>query len=82
MNIKGLHAHRLQYADNLMERLFAERWDEENRAFQILASLKGSEPTEEEAVTVATVIQWLGSNVGRSFVDIVHQRYERERPKP
>lgn len=82
MKIKGLfqgHSpHR--YADNPMEKAFAEAWQGANDTSQpgkstgMLAYLLSHdqhsppEPTEAEHKVAATVIQWLGSPVGQHFV--------------
>lgn len=68
---------------NAREEVFATRWEEENRTRRgILVCLlhsrfneRGSQEvdeddlTQEEASNAATVIQWLGSPVGWSFLE-------------
>lgn len=49
---------------NSLERAFAELWEHESK---ILGMLIGKRPTREQRYAAATVIQWLGSNVGFSF---------------
>lgn len=79
---KGNSAHRLAVAqENPRERAFAEEWVKENQGFMtkcetrtlgMLLSTRPNEwqrPTERDEIVAATVIQWLGSNVGFSFVE-------------
>lgn len=53
---------------NPREVAFAEQWAREHEHHDLLAILLAESPTEEERHAVATVIQWLGSNVGMSFL--------------
>lgn len=75
----GVSAHRLK--SNPMEKVFAEAWKERNDpvsyrpigTLQTLLCSKGDgiierELTQEEATAAATVIQWLGSPVGFSWL--------------
>lgn len=71
--IPGLHEYR--FRDNPEEERFAEAWANQNRWSNLLAYLlcEGdqryvNDPTEREAQIAATVIQWLGSPVGQSFL--------------
>lgn len=71
----GLAADRLHpKADNPREVAFAKLWSYENTPgptrTPILASLVGKDFTERDAQVAATVIQWLGSNVGISFLRV------------
>lgn len=76
MKPKGLSTHR--FRDNPEELRFAEAWSNRNdHTTSTLAYLldpnhgtKGrpQEPTDREHVVAATVIQWLGSPVGQSFL--------------
>jgi hypothetical protein len=84
MKTTGLHVHR--FRDNPEEKRFAEAWDAENdpdRRTSLLSHLmgdgsrKGSVTVRDERVA-ATVIQWLGSPVGQSWLQELG--YER-RPK-
>ena len=73
----GLHANRLSVkADNPREVAFARQWRKENdwdkpgtqsSAGNILRTLI-PDATQHDATVVATVMQWLGSNVGMSFL--------------
>lgn len=75
MKIRGLHTHR--FDDNPEEQQFAEAWDRINSGGRILDYLldpkSGScgRPIprgDGEVVAAATLVQWLGSPVGRSFL--------------
>lgn len=73
MKNKGLHSHRLQPGqNNPREVAFAEQWDFEQVNNQILNSLVGLGPhkeiTDRDKEVAATLMQWLGSNVGMSFI--------------
>lgn len=77
---QGLHVCRLR--QNELERRFAEEWESRNVRNQgrdlidyMLAEDNNrpcGEVTERDRQVVATVIQWLGSPVGQSFIDTVH----------
>ena len=81
---KGLHTHRL--ADNPEEKRFAEAWENENEQGEILNYLLDPEngtgyrppfSSERDREVAATVIQWLGSPVGQSFLrDLGYERAE------
>lgn len=65
----GIHAHRL--VDSPLEAKFAKRWREDNERGllnQILTCGDVSDVSPRDEAVAATIIQWLGSNVGRSFV--------------
>jgi len=70
----GLHANRLaKNALNPREVAFADQWEEENAVGDILSWLLGdgvkkATPSERDREVAATVIQWLGSNIGLSFI--------------
>jgi hypothetical protein len=82
MSHEGLHSHRLKNEEE--EARFAEAWRRWNRpGLTILAALldvplaqrepwRGTEPpmpTKRERTVAATVVQWLGSPVGQSFLE-------------
>lgn len=84
MNIKhvGKSTHRL--SSNPLEQAYHDAWIEENkgdlcRGVGILQWLLGEsnkpayDMTERDALVAATVIQWLGSPVGKCFVEKVQQ---------
>lgn len=59
-----------------LERALAERWEEQNRRDdgtsldEILARLMERQPTAAEAEAAATAVQWLGTNIGRWWLDM------------
>lgn len=64
----GLAAKRLDpKQDNPRELAFALQWQQENDQSDLLVSLLGKAGRRDREVA-ATVIQWLGSNVGQSFI--------------
>jgi hypothetical protein len=84
---KGLHAHRL--AKNPEERAFAKAWARENDSDlnrETLSWLLGRgdrkvEVSERDHVVAATVIQWLGSEVGRHFLEELGYEKKATRPR-
>ena len=79
------HGHwRNRFKDNPEERRFADAWRHENTTTlhsPLLAQLMGDgrEPatdiSQRDATVAATVIQWLGSPVGRCFLlDLGYER--------
>lgn len=72
---RGIHSQRLT-SDNPREVAFAEQWEQENIPREhsmyfhgsLLDVLLKSKASQQTATNVATVIQWLGSNVGFSFL--------------
>lgn len=86
MKTKGIW-HRRLAQDNPREVVFAEQWDRENDEGQVLNTLLdqsyaekvfspfGPKPaSERDHEVAATVIQWLGSNVGMDFLRQVIQK--------
>jgi len=72
----GLRPYRIK--DNPEEKRFAEEWKKQNKQGNVLAYLlhqvdhRGRpplEPSERDAAVAATVIQWLGSPVGQSWLE-------------
>jgi len=75
----GLHARRLTNdgPSSLREKAFADQWQEEQQ-HDLLAYLLGDGShkagfSPRDAAVAATVIQWLGTSVGQSFLDKVDQ---------
>lgn len=73
---EGLHSHRLK--SNPMEKRFAECWDERQvygRTLEYILSVDNipRPVNEHDEQVAATVIQWLGSPVGLSFLEKVLQ---------
>lgn len=69
---KGKSLHRLK--DNPEEKRFARAWEEMcDRSHLEYLLGDGKDPaqdvTERDALVAATVIQWLGSPVGRGFLE-------------
>lgn len=72
MRHTGIHEHRL--AENPIEARFAKRWREDSTKGlleQILQCGDVASISERDETVAATVIQWLGSHVGQSFVKAV-----------
>lgn len=79
----GLHPHRLK--DNPEEKRFADAWAETCHLGSTLAYLlwegdqrgRPPEPSDRDHAVAATVIQWLGSPVGQSW--LAGLGYERKK---
>jgi len=80
MKNKGIHTYRL--ATNPLEQRFAEMWEHHNKdypyhGFDTVDSLMSKDSyhpdfaTDEQREAMATVIQWLGSPVGQTFLSRV-----------
>jgi len=74
MKNKGIHQYR--FKSNLLEKVFAETWEAQNgrgHTLEYLLSLRNEREsvTDREREVAATVIQWLGSPVGQSFLEDV-----------
>lgn len=74
MQNKGLHQYRFNRGvENPLEKKFAELWEEHNirsHTLEYLLSLENRRGciTERDSTVAATVIQWLGTPVGRGFL--------------
>jgi len=77
MKNKGMHQNR--FAKNFLEKVYAKAWEEINLddhdhgILEYLLAENNSRPqhgevTDRDRVVAATVIQWLGSAVGQSFL--------------
>lgn len=79
--LKGLHPHR--FKDNPEEKRFAEAWSQDSNGRLKYLLCEGDQrfppaPTEREEVVAATVVQWLGSPVGQTFLrDLGYKRKEQ-----
>lgn len=74
----GLAVNRLKIDHAAHERAFAEQWAVENEMTPTSPPLLLQlipDCTQEQATAVATVIQWLGSNVGQGFLYAAGRRY-------
>lgn len=79
MKARGLHSHRLKREPE--EKRFAEAWDREDVLKHLLGdgidAVRDIGPRDE--VVAATVIQWLGSPVGQSFLrELGYERVGKE----
>lgn len=88
MKFRGLHHHRLR--DNPEEKRFADAWDDSNTVGQTLAWLlhvgdqrgRPPDPSVHDIITSSTVIQWLGSPVGQTFLaQLGYVKDVKEKPK-
>lgn len=61
-------------ADNPREVAFAKQWQKENEDGHVLQHLIGDDFTDRDAMVAATVAQWLGSNIGMSFIQEAAKR--------
>ena len=76
----GINYHRLSREP--LEKAFADEWRDFNKGDKFLRfCLDRSHgnrgdyiPTDVENEVAATIIQWLGSSVGQSFLEKVHAR--------
>ena len=71
MDHEGRATYRLR--QNPMEKKYHDAWKRENESGDLLAWLMGDGAnkgavTERDALVAATVVQWLGSPVGKRFV--------------
>lgn len=80
MKHEGLHANRLKREHNALEKAFADKWKQENAgANPLLNQLLATNDTflsaasQRDATVAATIIQWLGSEVGSGFIDEVRK---------
>ncbi len=80
MKHKGMSQHR--FAQNPLEKKFAEAWNKQNTLNRIGSNLLDymlaenpndprGEVTDRDMVVAATVVQWLGSPVGQGFLNDV-----------
>jgi hypothetical protein len=76
MKHQGLALHRL--GENPLEKRFADKWDQLQNRGHILDyllsptnRLEDSTTTQRDETIAATIIQWLGSPVGQSFIEDV-----------
>ncbi len=77
--VRGINAYRLDPAqDNPREVAFSRKWEELNLTrisvteaiykTPLLATLLKEEPSARDSQVAATIIQWLGSNIGMGFL--------------
>jgi len=76
---EGINKARLEWSDE--ERAFAKAW--KNQALGTLGYLLCGQDvyqhnySQRDAEVAATIIQWLGSPVGRNFIDQVREDYKK-----
>ena len=75
---QGISRHRLK--DNPLEAIYANEW--EKQAPHTLGYLIGEDYNQRDATVTATMIQWLGSPVGQSFVRDILEEFAAEMRKP
>lgn len=76
LNHVGFSANRLDVLqDNPREVAFAKEWQKEQSQGNLLENLIPN-VTQRDAQVAATVIQWLGSNIGMSFMENVCAKSE------
>lgn len=72
---KGLHQHR--FSQNPLEEKFAKAWEKlnpkgSNNNLEYILALNNNRPrgevSDRDRQVAATIIQWLGSPVGRNFI--------------
>ena len=63
---KGYWSHRL--TSNKAERVYAEAWEIANEEHDFMYQWKDGQPMLEEYKAAASVIQWLGTNCGQSYL--------------
>ena len=85
MKNKGKSQHR--FSREPLEKRFAETWEAEDNAYNILEYILSDNPNEREPVAqhhrevAATVIQWLGSPCGMAFLSQVLKFEEFKKEK-
>ena len=75
--IKGYNDFRLYAGENPEEKRFVDAWAVKGVLGHLIsgADWEPADPTEEQERTAATVVQWLGSPVGQSFLsDLGYRR--------
>ena len=88
MKNKGLHVSRLLSDENKLEVIFAKEWEKANESFSsssILLDHMLSQDTdyphrvtEREQQVAATIMQWLGTEIGQGFLKDVYERGLKE----
>lgn len=82
---KGLQQHRLK--NNPEEKKFATAWEKQNVSGKVLAHILDAcsvhqgmppEPSDRDYEVAATVVQWLGSPVGQSWLNDLGYRKEHK----
>lgn len=81
--VEGYASNRLNNEKNELERVFAKAWKEEQSGEQgqPLLSLLIPGCSTEQAKAAATVVQWLGTEVGQSFLENVMSLHAQGQPR-
>jgi hypothetical protein len=88
-NLPTFHSvSRARAFENLnAERVFLRHWREENRNEKVLNHIlsddwdRGTDVSQRDAIVAATVIQWLGTNCGRYFLEECEADVKKVREK-
>ena len=79
---KGLHQYR--FKQNSLEKIFAEKWEQQNQESRtldwVLAEFPNEprgEVTERDRQVAASVMQWMGSSVGNCFFKELMKEVEK-----
>lgn len=85
---EGCSPHRLNI-HNLEEMVFAEEWKKKCESYNLLSYLLTTcvgdalfmdNVSQRDAFVAATIVQWLGTNVGSGFLQTVYERILKEKP--
>jgi hypothetical protein len=81
--VEGYASNRLNNEKNELERAFAKAWKEEQSSEQGKPLLPLLVPgcSTEQAKAAATVVQWLGTEVGQFFLEKVMSLHDQNRPR-
>jgi hypothetical protein len=86
---EGLNANRLNRPGSELERFFAQAWEDGNKEALLAYILsdgtqlhQDEDLTQRDATVAASVIQWLGTNAGQSFITGVMLFSEERQPPP
>lgn len=80
----GTNTYRLNMEGNELEKNLAEQWrlaneNPSNTLSVILGSFKDpATVSKRDAIVAATVMQWVGTPVGRSFVERVYEKHDQD----
>lgn len=75
-----LHTHRgylhQRVQSNPLEAAFAQQWEDRNSDGSLIHAICGDVEsfTRQECYIAASIVQWLGTNVGMGFVETALQR--------
>lgn len=85
---EGCSPHRLNI-HNMEEMIFADEWKKKCKNYNLLPYLLSNSMYEaymvesisqRDAFVAATIVQWLGTNVGSGFLQTVYERILKEKP--